>query len=83
MCVSERVCGLPPNLNSGYLSAVTGVESGDTATYECIPGFQLLSFATLTCQNGTWGSPPICAGKKLYFCVSKFLISSVADLGVG
>ena len=60
---SERVCGLPPTIDFGYLSAVTGVESGDTATYQCIPGFESAGSIMIACQNGKWGSLPACSGK--------------------
>ena len=60
------MCGLPRTIDFGYLAAVTGVESGDTATYQCIPGFESAESRIITCQNGKWGSPPACYGKNLF-----------------
>ena len=60
------MCGLPPAIDFGYLSDVTGVESGDKATYQCIPGFESAGSKIITCQNGKWGIPATCYGKNLF-----------------
>ena len=43
---------------------VTGNLPGDTATYTCDPGYNLVGIQNLTCgDNGLWsGSPPFCQG---------------------
>ena len=39
------------------------MESGDTATYQCIPGFESAGSKMIACQNGKWGNLPACSGK--------------------
>ena len=34
----------------------------DTATYQCIPGYELTGTETIVCQNGKWSDPPTCTG---------------------
>ena len=49
-------------VNGGIITTGTGF--GDTATYYCDYGYDLIGDLTVTCQsNGNWsGSPPICRG---------------------
>ena len=38
---------------------MTGRATGDTATYTCNTGFQLMGAGTVTCQSdGKWSDPP-------------------------
>ena len=60
---SDQVCGLPRVVDYGYLTDVTGVEKGENATYQCIPGYELRGSKTVVCQNGKWGEAPVCIGK--------------------
>ena len=41
---------------------VNGMTPGDTATYSCDMGFELVGVDTVTCEdNGAWSSePPVC-----------------------
>ena len=41
-----------------------GTSPGDTATYSCNDGFELVGAAVLTCQStGMWDNPPpVCQG---------------------
>ena len=45
--------------------SVTGTGVGDTATYTCDAGYELIGSSTRTCQsNGDWSeSSPTCEGK--------------------
>ena len=47
--------------------SVTGQRSGDTATYTCNSGYDLVGSEVRTCQpSGMWsGFEPSCAGKRL------------------
>ena len=44
----------------------TGTTTGETATYTCNTGYQLLGAATVTCEaSETWATRPICDGEQL------------------
>ena len=47
--------------------AVTGVMTGDTATFSCDIGHELFGSPLISClSNATWNAePPICAGMKM------------------
>ena len=53
-----------PNLDNPTNGAVTvnGMNPGDTATYTCISGYELVGTDTLTCgSDGMWSpDPPVC-----------------------
>ena len=55
---------LCPDLENPFNGVVTqfGVSEGDTATYSCSDGYELVGAKVLHCQNdGTWdNSPPVC-----------------------
>ena len=57
--LSNAVC---PNLTdtaNGRVVVFIGNSVGDTATYSCNPGFELVGAQTVTCQaDGTWSDPP-------------------------
>ncbi|KAK7468035.1 hypothetical protein BaRGS_00036739, partial [Batillaria attramentaria] len=60
-CLAGVLCGPPTDIQNGYLESVTGVRSGDTATYRCRTGFQLSNSDPIVCRsNGRWDSPPFC-----------------------
>ena len=56
-------CDALSDPDNGAVS-VTGTGVGDTATYTCDDGYELIGSSTRTCQsNGDWsGSPPTCEG---------------------
>ena len=56
-------CGTLPNPTNGQVNT-TGTTLGQTATYSCNPGYNLVGGSTRTCQaTGAWsGSPPTCQG---------------------
>lgn len=49
-----------------------------TATYSCVPGFEIVGNPIRTCgQNGAWlGKPPTCRGKLIYKLITDSLWSS-------
>ena len=55
-------CGALPNPESGEVDHAEGTTFGQTATYSCYVGFDLMGDSNRTCQNtGNWsGSEPIC-----------------------
>ena len=64
------MCDALPNPANGGVSAI-GTGIGDTATYYCDYGYDLIGNGTATCQSsGNWsGSPPICKGLYHQDCV--------------
>ena len=57
------VCDLLSDPDNGTVTA-TGTGVGDTATYFCDYGYELIGDGTVACQSsGNWsGSPPTCEG---------------------
>ena len=57
-------CPTLPPIDNGDV-VVSGLSTGDTATYTCSSGYQLEGEPTRTCQaNGLWSSTaPICIGQ--------------------
>ena len=55
------VCPTLGNPTNG-VAGLSGTSVGDTATYTCDSGYELVGLPVLTCQDdGTWdNSPPIC-----------------------
>ncbi|XP_052820119.1 sushi, von Willebrand factor type A, EGF and pentraxin domain-containing protein 1-like [Mya arenaria] len=53
------------NITSGYVDTPDGTTFGETATYACFPGYDLIGNATTQClHGGEWSSkPPICVVK--------------------
>ena len=62
-CCIAIQCDALSDPDNGDVS-VTGTGVGDTATYTCDAGYELIGSSTRTCQsNGEWsGSPPTCEG---------------------
>ncbi|XP_064387742.1 sushi, von Willebrand factor type A, EGF and pentraxin domain-containing protein 1-like isoform X2 [Halichondria panicea] len=53
-------CGDPPTIPNGSMTFI-GTTTGETATYTCNTGYQLLGAATVTCEaSETWATRPIC-----------------------
>ena len=56
------MCPVLGNPANGRVS-VTGNSPGDTATYTCDVGYNLVGAQNLTCGgDGMWASPPFCQG---------------------
>ncbi|KAL5020301.1 hypothetical protein ScPMuIL_003193 [Solemya velum] len=60
----RSVCGPPPAVTNGYITARTGVEGGDTVTYVCDKRYKMTGSATVGCHDdGTWEAVPTCSGE--------------------
>ena len=64
-------CGTLTNVANGQVNYTTGTTLGQTATYSCNPGYNLVGGGTRTCQaTGVWsGSAPTCQGMLLPTCM--------------
>ena len=67
--ISTTVCPDLPNPANGMVT-ISGNSDGDTATYTCDQGYELVGAETLTCQSigAQWSDPPpVCqlVGKKV------------------
>ncbi len=62
--IAATQCPTPPPINSGSFRG-TNFRVGQSVTYVCLPGFQLVGEPTLVCEaTGDWsGSPPSCQGE--------------------
>jgi len=62
-------CGTLPNPANGQVNT-TGTTLGQTATYSCNTGYNLIGGSTRTCQaTGVWsGSAPTC--DRMFFILS-------------
>ena len=62
-------CPAPPQLVNGNSTTTGGSPStaGDTATYTCDPGYELIGDRVLTCQVNVWfpATPGVCQGACL------------------
>ena len=60
-------CGALTNPTNGQVSHTGGTTYGQTATYSCNTGYNLVGNSTRTCQaTGMWsGSEPTCQGMLL------------------
>ena len=75
-------CDALPNPANGRVSHATGTKLGQTATYSCDPGYNLVGDSTRKCQaTGVWsGSAPTCHIHACVYtvrtqCVKHFLLS--------
>ena len=61
-------CGTMTIPANGQVSHTGGTTFGQTATYSCNTGYNLVGSSTRTCQStGVWsGSTPTCQGVLLY-----------------
>ncbi|XP_052805279.1 uncharacterized protein LOC128234798 isoform X2 [Mya arenaria] len=58
---TQGYCGFPQFLENGYLVSSSGVLGGDTVTYACNHGYNMIGSATVTCQsNNLWETLPTC-----------------------
>ena len=70
---SAALCPVPDNIENGIVTSSTGASVGDTATYTCNPGFELIGDATTTCTQVDVNSaafvpqPPVC---RREFCMN-------------
>ena len=60
-------CGGLTNPANGQVSHTAGTTFGQTATYSCNTGYNLVGGSTRTCQaTGVWsGNAPTCQGMNL------------------
>ena len=60
-------CGSLTNPDNGQVTLTAGTTVGQTATYSCETGYNLVGDSTRTCQaTGNWsGSAPTCQGMLL------------------
>ena len=68
-------CGALTNLANGHVSHTAGTTLGQTATYSCNPGYDLVGGSSRTCQaTGVWsGSVPTCQCMlTAYMCTCVF-----------
>ena len=80
-------CDALSDPDNGAVS-VTGTGVGDTATYTCDDGYELIGSSTRTCQsNGEWSeSSPTCEGIPKHSCQpsQNFLFHTLSPmLGMG
>ena len=63
-------CGNLTDPANGSVNHTAGTASGQTATYSCNTGYNLVGDSTRTCQaTGNWsGSVPTCEGITLCAC---------------
>ena len=61
-------CGNLTHPANGQVDHTAGTTFGQTATFSCNTGYNLVGDSTLTCQaTGNWsGSAPTCAGIQAY-----------------
>ena len=63
---SAALCPDPVDIVNGFVVTLTGNSVGDTATYDCDPGFELIGDPTTTCTRvdvntaGFSPAPPVC-----------------------
>ena len=66
-------CGNLTHPANGQVNHIAGTTFGQTATYTCDTGYNLVGDSNRTCQaTGNWsGSPPTCQGMllELFSCV--------------
>ncbi|XP_044530844.1 complement factor H-like [Gracilinanus agilis] len=54
-------CGKPPQIRNGIIVKVSGsYEFEEEVIYACKEGYNIDGLATITCNGGTWSSPPQC-----------------------
>ena len=72
-------CGPLTNPANGQVSHTAGTTFGQTATYSCNTGYNLVGDSTRTCQaTGVWsGSAPTCQGMNLW---EIFVVENLSQL---
>ena len=68
-------CGTLTNPANGQVSHTIGTTFGETTTYSCDVGFNLVGDSTRMCQvAGVWsGNAPTCQGELLISCNSRYV----------
>ena len=76
-------CGNLTDPVNGSVNHTTGTSLGQTATYSCDPGYNLVGDSPRTCQaTGNWsGSAPTCQGVCVYELINPFL-SNGDEIGI-
>ena len=60
-------CGVPNEINNGYIQSVEGTSYGKTAVYECNDGFGKSHNNPVRCnKDGVWENRPSCTCKFMY-----------------
>ncbi|NXV81998.1 CFAH factor, partial [Atlantisia rogersi] len=61
----DVTCGPPPEIAGGKVQGVKKSRylPGESAQYQCWPGFEMTGPHSVRCQNGTWTQLPKCKGK--------------------
>ena len=78
--VMQYTCSIAlcPDLSNpaNGMVTITGNSAGDTGSYVCDPGYELIGPMTLTCtDDGTWSDePPVCRRKWFTFITSPYLV---------
>ena len=59
--IAGGYCGSPPLIENGYILNSTGVQGGDTATYECNNDFTIEGAQVIKCNaSHQWDRAPNC-----------------------
>ena len=68
-------CGTLTHPANGHVSHTGGTTLGQTATYSCNPGYNLVGDSSRKCQaTGVWsGSAPTCQRMSLPTCMRAFV----------
>ena len=76
-------CGTLTDPANGSVNHTAGTTSGQTATYSCDTGYNLVGESTRTCQaEGNWsGNAPTCEGMYIYYKLT-FSYPMVMHFGV-
>ena len=77
------VCGTLTNPANGQVSHTAGTTFGQTATYSCDTGYNLVGDNTRTCQDtGVWsGSTPGCQGTSMWIVEASICLCKLEDRG--
>ena len=81
------LCEDPPEIVSGTVTP-TGNSVGDTTTYSCDPGFNVVGTTTLICQQVSTSTaewmpdPPTCERTSSYCCTSNKTMHYLGSAGI-
>ena len=77
-------CGSLTDPANGQVNHTAGTTFGQTATYSCNTGYNLVGDSTRTCQSeGEWsGSAPTCQGMSLKGDLSTFICACVQHITI-
>ena len=77
-------CGTLTNPVNGQVNHTFGTTFGQTATYSCDTGYNLVGGTTRTCQaTGVWsGSTPSCQGTFMWLVEASICLCKLEDRGL-